>query len=828
MPTRKRFAPSSKAISAAARVTRTSSKRWRRAPPPCGDKIMGANDLNTIGQSVRRKEDYRFLIGAGQYTDDVNPPHHTHAYFLRSPHAHAKIRKTDTSKAKAAPGVVAIYIGEDLTGVNGLPCGWLITGTNGQPMKEPPHPVLAQGKVRYVGDGIALVIAETPDQAKDAAELIDVDYEVLPAVVNPVDALKSGAPQIHDGAPGNKCYTWALGDKAAVDAAFAKAAHVTKLDIVNNRLIPNAIEPRAAVASYSRADDGYTLYVTSQNPHVERLLMTAFVLGLPETKVRVIAPDVGGGFGAKIYLYPEEPAMVWASKLVNRPIKWTAERSESFLSDAHGRDHVTHAELALDKDGKFLAMRVQTTANMGAYLSTFASCIPTILYATLLAGQYATPAIYAEVTAVFTNTAPVDAYRGPGRTEGTCGVERLVETAAREMKMNPAEIRRRNFIKTFPYQVPVPLLYDTGNYEATLAEALRIADVAGFQGRRADAARRGKLRGLGYSCYIEACGIAPSNVAGALGARAGLFEAGEVRVHPTGKVTVFTGSHSHGQGHETTFGQVVADRLGIPMEDIDIVHGDTGKILFGMGTYGSRSIAVGGTAIVKAVDKIVAKGKKIAAHLMEAAEADIEFKDGAFVVRGTDKKKAFAEVSLAAYVPHNYPLDKLEPGLNENAFYDPANFTFPAGSHICEVEVDPDTGTVNIVNFTAVDDFGKIINPMIVEGQVHGGLTQGIGQALTESCHYDKESGQLVTGSYLDYCMPRADDVPTFKVGTKETPCTHNPLGVKGCGEAGAIGAPAAVMNALTDALGVRDIEMPATPQRIWRACQESKMKKAA
>jgi carbon-monoxide dehydrogenase large subunit len=496
------------------------------------------------------------------------------------------------------------------------------------------------------------------------------------------------------------------------------------------------------------------------------------------------------------------------------------------VSDAHGRDHHTIAELALDKDGKFLAMRVKTTANVGAYLSTFASCIPTILYATLLAGQYTTPVIHCEVTAVFTNTAPVDAYRGAGRPEATYVVERLVETAAREMKIDPAEIRRKNFIRSFPYQTPVALLYDTGNYEATLDAAMKMADVSNFQKRKEEAAKKGKLRGLGYACYIEACGIAPSNVAGALGARAGLFEAAEVRVHPTGKISVFTGSHAHGQGHETTFAQVVADRLGIPVEDVDIVHGDTGKILFGMGTYGSRSIAVGGTAIVKAVDKIVAKGKKIAAHLMEAAESDIEFKDGAFVVKGTDKKKAFAEVSLAAYVPHNYPLDKLEPGLNENAFYDPANFTFPAGSHICEVEVDPDTGSVKIVNFTAVDDFGKIINPMIVEGQVHGGLTQGIGQALTESCYYDPETGQLVTCTLLDYCLPRADDVPSFKVGTKETPCTHNPLGVKGCGEAGAIGAPAAVMNALTDALGSKDIEMPATPQRIWRACRE--MKKAA
>ena len=787
---------------------------------------MGATDQSVIGQSIRRKEDQRFLMGAGQYTDDVNPPGHVHAYFLRSPHAHAKIRRIDTAKAKAAPGVVAVFTGADLEGVNGLPCGWLITGTDGKPMNEPPHPVLAKDKVRYVGDHVAMVLAETPHEAKDAAELIDVDYDVLAAVVSCVDALKPGAPQIHEQAPSNKCYTWALGDKAAVDAAFAKAAHVTKLDIVNNRLIPNAIEPRAAVASYHRADDSYTLYVASQNPHVERLLMTAFVLGLPEHKVRVIAPDVGGGFGSKIYLYAEETAMVWASKRINRPIKWTAERSESFLSDAHGRDHVTHAELALDKDGKFLAMRVHTTAAMGAYLSTFASCIPTILYATLLAGQYTTPAIYAEVTASFTNTAPVDAYRGAGRPEATYVVERLVHQAGVDLGIAQDEIRRRNFIRSFPHQTPVALVYDTGGYDATLDGAMKVADVAGFPARKAEAAKRGKLRGIGYASYIEACGIAPSNVAGALGARAGLFEAGEVRVHPTGSVTVFTGSHSHGQGHETTFAQVVAGRLGIPIENVDVVHGDTGRVLFGMGTYGSRSLAVGGTAIVKALDKVVAKGKKIAAHLLEAAETDIEFKDGKFTVAGTDRSKTFGEIALTAYVPHNYPLDKLEPGLNETAFYDPTNFTFPAGTHICEVEIDPDTGVVEIAGFTACDDFGNIINPMIVEGQVHGGLAQGIGQALLENCVYDAESGQLLTGSYMDYAMPRADDLPSFKVSTRVTPCTHNPLGAKGCGEAGAIGAPAAMMNAVHDALaaaGVKYLDMPASPHRVWQAIQSAK-----
>jgi carbon-monoxide dehydrogenase large subunit len=773
-----------------------------------------------IGARVLRKEDYRFLTGTGQYTDDVALPGQTHAVFVRSPHAHAKIKKISLEKSKKAPGVLAVYTGEDLAAakVGGLPCGWLITDVNGKPMKEPPFPPLAQGKVRHVGERVAAVIAETLEQARDAAEKVEVDYEPLPAVVD-LGKARSGAA-IHEIASDNTCYVWALGDKAAIDAAFAKAAHVTKLDFVNNRLVPNAIEPRSANATYSRADDGYTLYVASQNPHVERLLMTAFVLGLPESKVRVVAPDVGGGFGSKIYLYGEDVVVTWAAKQLNRPVKWTADRSESYVSDAHGRDHVTTAELALDKDGKFLAMRVKTTANLGAYLSTFASCIPTILYATLLAGQYTTPLIYCEVTAVFTNTTPVDAYRGAGRPEATYVVERLVETAAREMKIDPIEIRRRNFIRQFPYQTPVALCYDTGNYEATLDAVLKLADVTGFQKRKEESARRGKLRGIGYACYIEACGIAPSNVAGSLGARAGLFEAGEVRVHPTGTVTVFTGSHSHGQGHETSFAQVVADRLGLPLEAVEIVHGDTSKVLFGMGTYGSRSIAVGGTAIVKALDKIVAKGKKIAAHLLEASESDIEYDRGEFKVAGTDRKKMFGEVAFAAYVPHNYPLDKLEPGLNENAFYDPTNFTFPAGSYVCEVEVDRDTGATQIVAFTAVDDFGKIINPMIVEGQVHGGLAQGIGQALTEGCRYEA-SGQLVTGSFMDYCIPRSSDVPQFKVDTRETPCTHNPLGVKGCGEAGAIGAPAAVMNAITDALGVKDVAMPATAQTVWKHLQE-------
>src|SRR5436190_18288306 len=464
---------------------------------------MGAIESGFIGQSVKRKEDARFLTGTGQYTDDVAMPNQTHAYFLRSPHAHAKIRSVDTAKAKEAPGVIAVYTSADLEGVNGLPCGWLITSVDGTPMKEPPHPVLAKGKVRYVGDHVALVIAETHNQAKDAAELIDVDYDVLPSVVNVVDALESGAPQIHDEAPGNKCYTWAIGDKSAVDAAFAKAAHVTKLDIVNNRLVPNAIEPRAAVASYNRAGDEYTLYVANQNPHVERLLMTAFVLGLPEHKVRVIAPDVGGGFGSKIFLYAEDVALTWAAKQLNCAIKWTADRSEAFLSDAHGRDHATQAEMALDADGKFLALRVHTDANLGAYLSTFSTCVPTILYATLLAGQYTTPQIYVEVDAWFTNTAPVDAYRGAGRPEATYVLERLVSRCAWDLGLGQDEIRKRNFITTFPYQTPVALQYDTGDYVTTMTKAQALAEVDGFAARRAASEAQGKLRGIGYSSYIE-------------------------------------------------------------------------------------------------------------------------------------------------------------------------------------------------------------------------------------------------------------------------------------------------------------------------------------
>jgi aerobic carbon-monoxide dehydrogenase large subunit len=792
---------------------------------------MGAiefDKLPHIGESVKRKEDYRFLTGAGNYTDDINLANQAVCVFVRSPHAHALVKKIDASKAKAAPGVVGVLTGADVAAdnINGLPCGWLITSIDGQPMKEPPHPILAQGRVRHVGDQVCMVVAETLEQAKNAAEMVEVEYEPLPAVVNVAQASAKGATALHDAAPDNHCYKWAIGDKAVVDGVFKTAAHVTKLDLYNNRLVPNAMEPRAAIGCYSRATEEYTLYVSNQNPHVERLLMTAFVMGLPEHKVRVIAPDVGGGFGSKIYLYAEDVCLTWAAKKLNRTIGWTAERSESFLTDAHGRDHQSHAELAMDKDGKFLALRVHTDANLGAYLSTFATAVPTILYATLLAGQYTTPQVYVEVDAWFTNTAPVDAYRGAGRPEATYLLERIVSRAAWELGLGQDEIRKRNFITTFPYQTPVALQYDVGDYHACMDSAQKLADVAGFAARKAASEAKGLKRGIGYSSYIEACGIAPSNIAGALGARAGLFECGEIRVHPTGSVTVFTGSHSHGQGHETTFAQVVAARLGIAVDQVDVVHGDTGRVPFGMGTYGSRSISVGGAAIMKALDKIENKAKKIAAHLLESSDADIDFANGEFTVRGTDKKIAFGAVALTAYVPHNYPLDKLEPGLNETAFYDPTNFTFPAGTYICEVEINPETGETRVDRFSAVDDFGTIINPMIVEGQVHGGIVQGLGQAMLEDCVYDPQTGQLLTGSFMDYAMPRADDFPTFKLGTVCTPCTHNPLGTKGCGEAGAIGSPPALINAVLDALsslGVKDLDMPASSHRVWQAIQKAK-----
>ncbi len=774
--------------------------------------------IEGIGAKVLRKEDRRFITGCGRYVDDMVVPGMKYAAFVRSPHAHATISGIDMDEAKGMPGVIGILTGEQLQGdgIDNLICGWAVSSKDGTPMKMGAWPALAVEKVRHVGQAVAVVVAETQMQARDAAEAVMVDYDELPAVVSAVEALKDGAPQLHPEAENNLIFDWELGDKGATDAAFTNAAHVTRLHIVNNRLVPNPMEPRAALGHYDAADDHYTCWTTSQNPHVARLVMSAFYNVAPEHKLRVIAPDVGGGFGSKIYIYPEEIVCLWASKRTGVPVKWTSDRTEAFLTDAHGRDHVTEVEMALDADNKILGLKVDTVANLGAYMSLFSSATPTYLYATLLSGQYDIPAIHANVRAVYTNTVPVDAYRGAGRPEATYVIERTMETAARELGVSPAELRRKNFIRSFPHQTPVIMAYDAGDFDATLDAGMQAADVAGFEARRSEAQSRGKLRGLGMSCYIEACGIAPSKAVGSLGAGVGLWESAEVRVNPVGTIEILTGSHSHGQGHETTFAQLVAERFGLPVDNVQVIHGDTDKVQFGMGTYGSRSGAVGMSAIHKALDKVEAKAKKIAAHLLEADEGDIVIENGEVKVAGTDKSLGWHEVCLGAYTGHNLP-DGMEPGLKEGAFYDPTNFTFPAGCYICEVEVDPETGTTEIVQFVAADDFGRVINPMIVEGQVHGGLAQGIGQALLEGAHYD-ETGQLVTASYMDYAMPRAWDLPMFDVSTNETLCPGNPLGMKGCGEAGAIGSPPAVINAITDAIGNNDLTMPATPQKVWRA----------
>ena len=784
--------------------------------------------MTYIGKSIKRVEDKRFITGKGRYTDDIILPEMTYAYILRSPYAHANIVSIDTSAAESVDGVVAVFTGKDTdaAGISGVPCGWQVNFKNGDTMKEPPHPLMVSDKARHMGDAVAMIIAESREIARDAADLVEVEYEELDAVVSAKVAVTEGAPLVHGDVPNNICFDWELGNpKEEVDAAFASAHHVTTLDFTNQRVIPNAIEPRSAIGAYDGAGDKFTLYTTSQNPHLIRLLLCAFVLGIPEHKVRVVAPDVGGGFGSKIFHYTEEALVIWASKQIGRPIKWTAERSESFITDAHGRDHESVSEMAFDAEGNMLALRSKTYANMGAYLSTFAPAVPTYLHGTLLQGLYTTPLINVDVTAVFTHTVAVDAYRGAGRPEATYLLERLIDKAALEMGMDPIELRRKNLIPAFDgvdqpgYQTQVALQYDSGNYAGVIDRALEMVGYEDFRSEQAAAREQGRYLGIGFSTYIEACGIAPSAVVGALGARAGLYEVGQVRVQPTGTVSVYTGAHSHGQGHETTFAQVVADKLGISMDDVEIVHGDSESVAFGMGTYGSRSLAVGGSAIMKSIDKILEKGAKIAAHLLEAAPEDLDFAEGKWTVKGTDKSVSFGDVSLTAYVPHNYP-EGLEPGMDFSSFYDPANFTYPFGCHICIVEVDAETGMVKVKRFIACDDVGNVINPMIVDGQIHGGLAQGIGQALFEGAIYD-ESGALINGSYMDYTMPRADDLPMFEVDRTVTPCPHNPLGVKGAGEAGCIGSTPAVVNAVMDALspfGIKDLEMPLTPERVWTA----------
>ena len=773
----------------------------------------------SFGQSVRRKEDRRFITGRGNYTDDVNLPRQTWAAFVRSPLAHANILGFDKSAAEQMPGVVAVYTGADFvnSGLGPLQCGFLIHSSDGSPMNVGQHPALADKTVRYVGDAVAIVIAESRTAAALAAEQVAVEYEELDVVVEVTDAGHDTAPQLHPEAPNNQVYDWTLGDAAATDAAFARASHITELTLINNRLIPNAMEPRAVNADYDAGRDQHTVYVASQNPHGLRTTLAAIIGFGPEHKVRVISEDVGGGFGSKAFNYAEEVACLWASKQLNRPVKWTAERGEAFLTDAHGRDHVTDAALALDAEHRIIGMRVITQANIGAYLSTFGSLIPTYVYAPLLSGQYNIPAIHCQVITRYTNTTPVDAYRGAGRPEAGYVIERLVDVAAREVGLDPAAMRRINFVNNFPHATPVDMTYDTGDFFAHLDRALQMIDADGFPARRTTSAANGKKRGLGIGCYIEAAGIGPSARMGKLGSGAGLWESAEVRVNPTGSVEVLTGTHNHGQGHETTFAQLVADRFGVDFEHVEIIHGDTDKVQYGVGTFGSRSGPVGLSAIAIACDKVIDKAKMVASHLLGVEADSVAFEDGEFFSPGSNERLTFGDVAFNAYTAHHFPTTNLEPGLKADCFFDPPDFNFPAGTHVCEIEIDPATGEIDIVDFVAVDDFGVVGNPMIVEGQVHGGVVQGIGQAMLEHARYD-EFGQLLSGSYMDYAMPRAGDMPDVRVDFTATPSTTNPLGMKGCGEAGAIGSPPALVNAVTDALGVRHIDMPLTPEKVWRA----------
>ena len=774
-----------------------------------------------VGKSMKRVEDPRFIQGNGKYVANLQLPNTLIAAIKRSPHAHAIIKNIDTSAAAAMDGVVAVYVGQDLVddGVGSLPCGF-----NPPDIKTAPHMPLAVDKVRHVGDGVAVVIATDSYIASDALDLIQVEYEPLSAVINPKKATEAGAPQVHDEISDNTSFHWPLGTRDEINAVLASADHVVELDLVNSRLIPNAMEPRACVAQWNDFTDEMTVWTTSQNPHIIRLLLSLATLGLPENKLRVISPDVGGGFGSKIFHYAEEVIIPWAARKLSQPVKWVSTRSEAFVTDAHGRDHVTTCKLALKSDGTMLGLDVTTFANMGAYLSTFAPMIPTALYITLFSGLYKIPVIFGEAFGTMTHTVPVDAYRGAGRPEASYLLERLVDIAARDLNMDPIELRRKNFIQPedFPYQTPVALVYDSGDYDSLFDKAVEVSNYSELVRQRDAARAEGRVVGIGVSGCIEASGPAPSQVAVGLGAGVGLWESGIVRVHPTGKVTAMTGSHTHGQGHETTFAQIVADELGIPLEDVELIHGDTGRTPFGLGTYGSRSTAVGGSALVRSAEKIREKITKIAAHQLEAAVEDMVYdrENGNIYVKGSpDQSKAFVDMSVACLMADNLP-EGMEPGLEETTFFDPSNFTFPNSAHIAMIEIDKSSGETIITHYTAIDDVGKVINPMIVEGQVVGGVAQGVGQALLESAVYD-EGGQLLSGSFMDYAMPRADTFPSINTDRTETPSPINPLGVKGAGEMGTIASTVTVANAVMDALapyGVRHLDMPHTAQQLWKA----------
>jgi carbon-monoxide dehydrogenase large subunit len=782
-----------------------------------------------IGQRVQRKEDARFLTGQGRYVGDLRLPEMAYAAFLRSPHAHARIRGIDTAAATAMPGVLRILTGADwrAEGLGVSPVLWMITSRDGTPMNEAKRPILVSDRVRHVGDTIAVVVAETRLQALDAVDAIEVDYDPLPAVAMTTAALKPVAPLVHEQFGTNQVLDWDAGDREGVSKAFARAHHVTSLTLTNNRITAVPMEPRAIVGQYDATDDRYTLWSSTQNPHMVRKWLAENSLYVPEQRIRVVAPDVGGGFGQKIYHYPEEASLLWASRAVGRPVKWVSSRIENMTVDTHARDHVTTCRMAFDEEGRILAIDVDTVANLGAYLSPFAPCIPTYFYAPMLSELYKVPKIYCRVRCVYSHTTPVDAYRGAGRPECLFVVERLIENGARELGIDVMELRSRNLIQAneFPYTTAMRVTYDSGDFPSLVRKLEQMSDYPRLRKEQTELRKAGTLMGIGASAFLDCAGAGPSKLIAKQGARVGFWDVATVRVHPTGKVSVLCGSHSHGQAHGTTYAQIVADRLGCDIGDVDVVEGDTDRIPYGMGTYASRSLSVVGSAIAKGLDRVIAKGGRLAATMLECAERDIVFEPGRYVVSGTDRKVAFRDVAEMAYRGADYP-EGFELGLEETVFHDPDAYNFPSAAHLCTVIVDPDTGKVTLRDYFAVDDVGLVINPMIVEGQIHGGLVQGIGQALMEDCRYDPASAQFLSATFMDYCMPRADDVPSFQLASQETPCPNNPLGVKGAGESGTIGAPVAVANAVVDALwhlGIRHIDMPLTPMRVWQAIQTAR-----
>lgn len=773
----------------------------------------------TIGTSVRRREDARLIVGRGRFTDDIALPGMVYAAILRSPHGHARIRRIDTSRATAQPKVLAVYTGADIKGrIGTLPTAWLPPGSD---LKTPAHDCLAVDKVRYVGDGVCLVIAEDRESACDARDLIEVDYEPLPVVVDQMAAIAEDAPLVHEDVPHNIALHWTAGNDT--HTAFEHADVIVRQRLVQQRLIPNPMEPRAAVAQYDRATDTMTLWMTSQNPHIHRFLLSG-ILGIPEHRLRVVAPDVGGGFGSKIACYADEALTAFAARELDRPVKWTEDRSEHFLATTHGRDHVQEVELAGTQDGTITGLRVKAYVNMGAYLSTAAPGVPTILFGLIVNGAYRIPQASSEVIGVFTNTTPTDAYRGAGRPEATYLIERMVDLYAMRIGMDPVDVRKKNLINPdeFPYTNVFGITYDSGHYQGALDKALNMLDYPKFRQEQNALRQQGIYRGVGFSTYVEMCGLGPSQVAGAVGFQGGLWENATIRVHPTGKVSVLTGASPHGQGEETTFAQIVADKFGVPLDDIEIAHGDTSQVTMGWGTYGSRTTAVGGNAVAVAADRVIEKARKIAAHMLEVAPEDVTFEGGTFAIKGMPGRSAtFQDVVLQAHVAWNLPKE-VEPGMEGTAFFDPVNFTYPFGTHIAIVDIDSETGEVKLRRYIAVDDCGPQINPMIVEGQVHGGVVQGIGQALYEGAVYD-EDGQLLTGSFMDYAMPKARFFPRIEIANTVTPAPHNPLGVKGIGETGTIAATPAVVNAVVDALrpfGITHLDMPLTPEKVWQAMQ--------